>query len=57
MKLSEEIRGWMRRKQLRTKDVAALCGVSGPAVSQWLSGNSSPRARHLRTLIQNGLAL
>lgn len=43
----------LRRLTKPRDEVAALCGVSGPAVSQWLSGTTKPRERQRDVLHAN----
>jgi transcriptional regulator with XRE-family HTH domain len=50
--LAERIRHFIAKSGLRVEDIAEKIGVSQGAVSQWQTGDSSPRQRRLEKLVE-----
>ncbi len=51
MDLCQRIRLWRESANLTQSDLAALCGVTKSAVSQWESGRHSPSLVHLEQVV------
>ncbi len=52
MNIGEIIRSGLHKKRIKVKDLANMLGVGSTAVSQWLSGNSTPPGDKMIKIIE-----